>query len=488
MRSKATWPALLGLACAVFFPPVGHAATTPQPTTFPSADEPTVFVIRADKLIVRPGDVRENTSVLVRDGRILDIGPNLALPEGAVEVKGSVVCASFIDPWSALGVDSGSLGDKSLVEAARTADGIDFHSQDHLREEALRAGVTSARLQAGWQGKKGGLGAFVRFDPEVDDPEHAVILTDADMAMSVGLSINRGASFQRMPDGSFQMVSGDRPVDVFDRVTAVESVISSIEAGEAYRRAETEYKYDLEEWQKEIAKKQEELEDDFKKAKKDRDKDLKKAKEDGKEHKEKKYKEDKKPRAPKYNADKEALARVAEGELPLVVEVHRSSEIRNLLKGTEEFSRVRLMIAGGSEALACAEELAARRIPVIVWPSLRGTSFKDEFNGADLSLAAELADAGVHVLLGSGGRSAESTRDLPLLAQLAVGHGLDREHAFKALTLDAARAFDVADRVGSVEVGKDADLLVLDGMPLEATTSIQYVFCGGRAAVTPEDN
>ena len=91
-------------------------------------------------------------------------------------------------------------------------------------------------------------------------------------------------------------------------------------------------------------------------------------------------------------------------------------------------------------------------------------------------------------MLGSGGRDADTTRDLPLLAQLAVGHGLEKEQALEALTIGAARAFDVADRVGSVELGKDADLLILDGMPLEPFTKIQYVFCGGRPAVTPEDN
>ena len=493
MRSKATWPALLCLACAPFFAPAsfadpGYANPLTEPNARSSSEESQVFVVRAEKLIVRPGDVRENTSVLIRDGKILQIGSGIVVPEGATEVKGAVVCASFIDPWSALGVDEQVLADTSMVESARTADGIDFYDADHLRSEALRAGITSVRLQAGWQGKHGGLGAFARLDPTVDDPKQAVLQPDADLGMSVGLSVNRGASFQRMPDGSFQMVSGDQAVDVFDRVSAIESVASSVETGEAYRRAAIEYRYELEEWEKAIAEKHKKLEDDFKKAKKERDKNVKKAEEDGKEFKEEKYKEDKKPRKPKFDEDKEVLARVAEGEIPLVVEVHRSSEIRNLLAGTERFARLRLVIAGGSEALSNAKQLAERHIPVIVWPSLRGTTKQDEFSGDDLSLAAQLAEAGVQVLLGSGGRDATATRDLPLLAQLAVGHGLDRDAALEALTIGAARTFDVADRVGSVEVGKDADLLVLDGMPLESNTSIQYVFCGGRLAVSPEGN
>ncbi|MFT7668061.1 MAG: imidazolonepropionase-like amidohydrolase [Planctomycetota bacterium] len=488
MRLKATWLARLSLACAVIFPSVGFAGTIPQPKGVSFSDVSEVFVIRAEQLIVRPGDVRENVSVLVENGKIRQIANEIPLPEGATEVKGKVVCASFIDAWSALGIEEQVLSDTTMPESGRTADGLDLYSGDNLRDEALSAGVTSARLQAGWRGKSCGVGTLLRLDPQVDNPEEAVLLKDCDLGMSVGLSVARGGSFQRMPDGSVRVLTGDQAMDIFDRVGAVESVASSISSGKSYREAEVEYKFELEEWNKGIAKQQAKSEKDFKKAKKARDKKVKKAEEDEKEVKEEKYKEDKKPRKPKYSEDKEVLAMVAEGEMPLVIEVHRSSEIRNLLANTEGFSRLRLVIAGGSEALGSAKELAKRDIPVIVWPSLRGTQANDEFSGADLSLAAELSAAGVKVLLGTGGRDASATRDLPLLAQLAIGHGFDRDLAFEALTTGAARTFDVSDRVGSVETGKDADILVLDGMPLKAGTNIQYVFCGGRLVVSPEGN
>lgn len=486
MRSKAMWPARLGLAMAVFVPlavQVVSATTLPQDE---AESTPDVYMVRAERLVVRPGQVRENASVLVRDGRIVRVGgADLALPEGATEVRGSVVCASFLDPWSALGVESGTLADTRLVGSARTADGLDLYSGDHLREEALRAGVTLARLQAGWQGEIGGVGAVVSLDPELDVAEAAVVEGDANLGMSVGLSIDQGSQFIRNPDGSFSIVSGDRPVDVFDRVSAVDKVVANLETGRSYRKAMLEYEHELAEWQKAIAEKTEELEKDFKKAKKDRDKDVEKAKEKGKEHKDKSYKEDRKPRKPTADPDKAVLAKVAEGELPLVIEIHRAGEIRNLLDATKDFTRVRMILAGATEAGPMASELASRGIPVIVWPSLRGTNANDEFQGSDLSLAATLRDAGVNVLLGSGGRDATASRDLPLLAELAIGHGLSRDDAFHALTLGAARAFDVADRVGTVEVGKHAELLVLDGMPLESTSRVQYVFSGGRLAVSP---
>jgi len=482
MTSIATRPARLGLAGAVFFSLAATAASAR-----PQVEEaPTTYVLRAEQLVVRPGHVREGASVLVRDGRIVRVGgSDMELPEGAVELRGKVVCAGFLDPWSALGVESGTLGDSRMEEAAHTVDGLDFYANDHLREEALRAGVTLARVQSAWQAPTGGVGAVVRLDPAADTADSAVVLADADLSAALGLSVDQGSRFVRNADGTFEMVSGKRPIDVFDRVSAVDKLVANLEAGRAYRRSELQYEHELAEWQEAITEKTEELEKDFKKAKKARDKDLEKAKEDGKELKEKKYKEDRKPKAPKVDARKAVLARVAEGELPLVVEVHRAGELRNLLHATEGFTRLRLILAGATEVGPMASELAERGIPVIVWPSLRGTGAEDEFAGGDLGLAATLRAAGVEVLLGTGGRDGRATRDLPLLAQLAVGHGLSREDAFHALTLGAARAFDVADRLGSVEPGKEADLLILDGHPLEASTRVQYVLCGGRLAVSP---
>jgi imidazolonepropionase-like amidohydrolase len=171
------------------------------------------------------------------------------------------------------------------------------------------------------------------------------------------------------------------------------------------------------------------------------------------------------------------------GELPLVVQAHRAAELRNLLEGTEKFDRLRLIVAGGTEALAVADELAEREVPVIVWPIPLGSQRVDELEESDLALAGELEAAGVPVLLGSGGALPMASRDLPLLAALAVGHGLGREQAFEALTLGAAEALDAGDRIGSLEQGKDADLLVLDGEPLATTTRVLYVITGGELAV-----
>jgi imidazolonepropionase-like amidohydrolase len=434
----------------------------------PAAEAAEQYLIHAGRVIVRPGEVLENVKVLVRDGSIVAVGDTVEAPEGVVEIRGAVVCAGFIDPWSALGVDAGSLHDQRTEPATLTADAIDVHAQRHLRQEALRAGVVAARVQAGGAARVGGVGALVRLDPELSATD-ALVLPDAVLAMSVGLSRGGGA------------------MDVFDRQGEVDRVQGALDSGLAYRRNEVEYRYKLEEWQEAMAEKEAELEKDFKKAKKDRAKDLAKAEEDDKELKEKKYKEDKKPRKPSFDGNKAALARAAHGEIPLVVQVHRAAELRSLLGSTEGFDRLRLILAGATEAEAVKETLAERGVPVLVAPSLAGAGARDEWDGADLGLAGRLSEAGVEVLLGSGGEDPKLTRDLPMLAASAVGHGLELDTALAALTIGAARHLDVADQLGTVEVGKSADILILDGAPLLGTTSVQYVLSAGRLVVTPEN-
>ncbi len=457
----------LALAAALFTLATTGRAADPaaQPAIAGVSSDHGTLVIKGGKVIVRPGKVLENAQVLIQDGRIIAVGPTVEAPADAHVIEGAVVCAGFIDPWSSLGLSSRAVTDRNTGPATRSVDAFDRYESAHNLTECLRAGVTSLRVQAGSTLQVGGIGAVVRTDPTADTAV-AVVLADSNAASAIGLS-ERG-----------------RTRDVFDRVSDVDKLRDRLEAGRKYREDEVEYRHDLEAWQEAIAKEEEKLEKDFKKAKKARDKKVDDAEEDGKEFKEKKYKEDKKPRRPKYDADKSAFARVVNGELPLVVTAHRAAELRELLSATEPFGRLRLVIAGGTEALSVADQLAKRRIPVLVWPAPLGRLNADELDGHDLSLAGRLRAKGVKVLLGSGGSI--NSRDLPMLAEVAIGHGLDREDAFAALTYDAARALDVADRIGSVQRGRDADLLILDGDPLMSSTRVHYVVSAGRIVVSPE--
>jgi len=440
---------------------------TPRDGT-PRAKPREVLVLRAEKVIVRPGQVLEGASVLIEDGLITQVGKIVTPPEGAREIRGKVVCAGFIDPWSIYGIDAESAADQRNSPSAATRDALDDYIDPRLRKDVLRAGVTSLRTQMGVLARVGGTGSALRLHPELS-LEQTTLAGECCLSMALGVRADGNGS------------------DPFERLADVDRLAGMITQGEAYAVEQIEYQHELKEWNKKLAERQKELEDGFKKAKKDREKELVDSKEKGKEFKEKEFKEDKPPKVPKFDPDKAILARVAEGEIPLVVEVHRASQLRALLAATEKFKRLRLVLAGATDALDVAPELARRQIPVMVWPQPVGATPPKEMERHDLALAGRLEAAGVRVLLGSGARQASATRDLPLLAELAIGHGLDREAAFHALTLGAARALDIDARVGTVERGKDADLLVLDGDPLTGTTRIQFVISGGDVVITPED-
>ncbi len=413
--------------------------------------------IQADRILVRPGLELRNAAILVERGKIVRVGTDLEKPAGARELRGTVACAGFVDPWSSLGLDPAGANELGATAATRTTDGLNPWWIPEERDEALRAGVTTARIQVGGSAVVGGLGAVIRVDPS---SRIGVVLPDACLAATTAI--------QR----------AGRDLDVFDRIEEADRLAGLIERGRRYREETVEYRHDLEEWDKTIAEKQKELEENFKKAKKNREKAQAEAQEKGKEFKEEKYKEDKKPKRPKLDPEAEVLARAAEGEIPLVVEAHRVPELRALLEVTAPFDRLRLLVAGATEALEVADLLAERSIPVIVWPAPLGAEASGEWNAHSLELAGELDRAGVEVLIGSGG--GPHSRELRWIAALAVSHGLDREAALGAITLGPARAFDVGERVGSLESGKDADVLLFDGDPLETHSRLLQVVTQGR--------
>lgn len=423
-----------------------------------ASDDPPVL-IRAERVILRPGVELEHTSLWIDGGVIVAIGKDLPAPEGTRVIEGRVVCAGFIDAWSSLGLDPASVEDLTLTPGARTVEALDPYHLPEERQEALRAGITATRVQAGRAAAFGGVGALVQTDPGFGP---AVVLEDACLATTIGVS--RG-----------------RTGDVFDRLAEIDRLIGALDKGRRYRESRAKYEKELEAWLKAIAEKLTTLEKDFKKAKKDREKEEKDAKEKGKEFKEKAYKEDKKPKRARTDDNDEAMGRAADGEIPLVVEVHRSAEIRRLLEKTRAFPRLRLVLAGGTEALSFAEELVERSIPVILWPVPMGTSRPDEYDEHDLALAGELSRAGVRVAFGNGGQ--REARELRFLAGLAVAHGMEREAALAALTSVPAAIFDAADRLGELAPGHSADVLVLDGDPLDTSAALRFVLSRGKVVV-----
>jgi len=175
--------------------------------------------------------------------------------------------------------------------------------------------------------------------------------------------------------------------------------------------------------------------------------------------------------------DLEALQPYVKGKRPVVMSVNRASDIRNAMKLAKEY-HLKLIIQGGAEAWRVADELAAANVPVILDPLLNlPVSF--EALGATLENAARLQEAGVTVALSTG--ESHNARKLKQAAGIAVANGLPWYEGLKAVTVNPARLFGIDDRVGTLEKGKTADVVVWSGDPLEVTTTVDQVFIAGEA-------
>ncbi len=174
----------------------------------------------------------------------------------------------------------------------------------------------------------------------------------------------------------------------------------------------------------------------------------------------------------------EAMIPVLEGEIPVVVNASRIRQIRDAVAWADE-EGVRLVLLGGGDADLMAEELARREIPVLL-TSVLSTPARDwEPVDHTFHLPARLQQAGVPFAI-VGGSSAPYANRLPFEAGVAMAHGLSEEEAVRALTLNPARILGIDHRVGSLEVGKDATLLITTGNPLEYATTIERAFIEGR--------
>jgi imidazolonepropionase-like amidohydrolase len=173
----------------------------------------------------------------------------------------------------------------------------------------------------------------------------------------------------------------------------------------------------------------------------------------------------------------EALAPTARGEVPMVVRADAEEDIRAAVAFAAEHGLV-LILAGGLEAWRCADVLKPRDIPVLLNVERLPRRESDPYDAAYAN-AAKLHAAGVRFAIVSD--DASQSRNLPYEAAMARAYGLPADAALRAITLSPAEIFGVADRMGSLSVGKDADLFVATGDIMDARVSVTHVFIDGVA-------
>ena len=163
---------------------------------------------------------------------------------------------------------------------------------------------------------------------------------------------------------------------------------------------------------------------------------------------------------------REALVGVLEGELSLLVTANTATEIAAALRLQREFG-FDLVLDGAAESYLLLDEIRAADVPVLVHPPM------SRVRNGSFETASRLAEAGIPFAIQTGFEDyVPKTRVLLWEAAIAAAYGLGRERALEAVTLGAARILGIDDRVGSIEVGKDADLVLYDGDPFEYTSHV----------------
>lgn len=185
--------------------------------------------------------------------------------------------------------------------------------------------------------------------------------------------------------------------------------------------------------------------------------------------------EDKDP--PDFDAKLEALVPVIQKKLPAHFHAHRADDIATAVRIAKEFD-LNYVIIHGTEGHLVADLLAREGVPVVTGPII-GDRSKPELVHQTVENTAALAKAGVKVAICTD-HPENPVQYLPLAAALAARHGLDREQALRAITIDAAEIAGIADRVGSITPGKDADLVLYSGHPFDLQAEIMGVWIDGN--------
>jgi len=190
------------------------------------------------------------------------------------------------------------------------------------------------------------------------------------------------------------------------------------------------------------------------------------------------YAKDKSLPRPAHDVVLESLLPALAGQMPVIFPAERANDIRDAVTFAEEM-HLKPIIMGGQEAPAVASFLKQHDVPVVVTAVLSLPSREDDPYDVNYTIPAKLAAAGVRFAISTGDRGSE-IRTLPYNAGMAAANGLSKADALKSVTLWPAQIFGVGDRMGSLDVGKMANVVVTTGDILEAKTDTKYLFIDGR--------
>ncbi len=400
------------------------------------------IAIQAGNILTISGDVIEHGTIIIKDGKIKALGRDVIIPSNTqiIEAKDKFVMPGLIDAQSRLYVIESELNEsRAIAPELNILDALDPFIKGY--QEVLAQGVTAVYIAPGSRSLLGGRGAVLKLNGGKTINE-MVLKADVAVKAAIGISSNNQSS---------SLV----------RLEHYSSIREALIQTQAYMQDKKKYKQNLAEYTKKKAGQ-------------------KKQKKDAEQEKDEKDKP-KKPSKPKRNPTYEILAKVLRKEIPLQIEAHRVDDILNALRLADEFD-LSLILDKCTEGYLITDEIVRRKVPVIVGPV--STSFVDmpklEYRNHDMRNAAILSKKGVQLALGVSGRDGASSKFIALAAAMAVANGADKDIALRAITLTPAEILGVAERIGSLEVGKDADIVILSGHPLDTFTKVEMVLIEGK--------
>lgn len=392
------------------------------------------FAIRNARIVTVSGPDIENGTVVIRDGKIEAVGANVSVPAGAqtIDGRGLSVYPGMIDAGTNMGlvevpqgangtVDTSEVGE--LNPNAKAIIAVNPHSA-HIAVTRVE-GITNT-LTAPTGGLISGQAALINLLGT--SPKEMAVVPQLALVINYPRVAGGGGGF-----GGFQQQRANLSDTLAANERQLEQIRKMLRDAEAYGRAQDAYA---------------------------KDKSL--------------------PR-PEHNVVLEPLVPYVRGESPVIFRADREAEIRGAVKFAEEL-KLKPIILGGNDAWKAASLLKEKHVPVILTGILSLPVREDDAYDTLYENAAKLQEAGVRYCISTGDPGSE-VRNLAQYAGMAAAFGLSKADALKAVTLYPAQILNVADRLGSIEVGKMANLVVTDGDLLEVRSHIRYLLIDGRPVV-----
>ena len=416
--------------------PIVSAVSALLIVSVPLSAQERAVAIRGGTVLPISGPAIPNGTVVIRGGKIVAVGANVSVPAGAeiVDATGQYVMPGVIDAASHIGIDANDLNEPTdpMTPQNRAWESYNpfgtFGSGQAAplrNKEALSGGVTSMYIAPADAQLLGGQGAVVKTAGGTLD---AVLVREpAAMDMALGTPPKTPARTQNR--------------DPFTRMAESAMLRQLFVKAQEYQRNKTNT-----------------------------------------------------PTTPR-DIGMEALGRLLRREIPGRIQANNATDIRAALRLAQEFG-FDLVIDGGAGAWELKDELVARKVAVVLgqvshqYISNEEIPDKQDYPKPDERLASRLTNAGIPTAMATFSRAfgtlapAGTGKWLLIDAGIAAGYGMSDDQVLKAVTLVPAQILGVADRVGSLEVGKDADVIVLDGPPLSMKTWVRRVYVNGELVHT----